>query len=248
MIERVTPDELNHYKRFYEVDGFVKIPSFFHKDEIDGLRAAAMRCYREAEDHQIQWCQGDFPALLFWPGKKLNRWVNEIAPVVRYLLGDDVLQLNNQYYFRLPGDGDQFAWHQDISFRIPKKNFKQIETGYLQTAIVVDEMGPHNGGIEFIEGSHLIGELELVPRDGTEQGLRNYGPDGRPPGDMYCAIAKPGDLLLWSVMVVHGSQPNQSNYSRGYFMNGFARESCIIDNDEFPHYLKGGELCNQSTR
>ena len=42
-----------------------------------------------------------------------------MVAIVEGLLGPEVKQLDDQIYFRLPGDPDSFAWHQDVMFRRP---------------------------------------------------------------------------------------------------------------------------------
>lgn len=224
--------------------GYARIPGYLEKSDIDRLRSESLMALTRlpASDPQRLQVRNGFPALLFWPNSLSSHMAKlsaALAPVVRAVLGDNVLQLNNQYYYRLPGDGDQFAWHQDVAFRIPREKFLRIEERYLQTAIIVDPMSSENGGIEFIPGSHLWGELKnMVPRDGTERGLREFN-RGHLAG--VTAVAEPGDLMLWSVMVVHGSQPNASNRPRSYLMNGFAAAEAVVDLD-FPWYLKHGRL------
>jgi ectoine hydroxylase-related dioxygenase (phytanoyl-CoA dioxygenase family) len=222
-----------------ENNGVAKIENVFGRDEINELRCKCWNAFREASCLDIQW-RGDFPALVFLREK---RWVDKFAKheklawIVKRILGPEVVQLNKQIYFRLPGDGDQFNWHQDITFRIPKQNFVGIEEGYIQTAIVVDPMTEDNSPIMFVHGSHQFGELDLVPRDGTEQGLREFRDNilGQP------MIANPGDVLVWNVCTVHGSRVNNSDRSRMYLMNGFAKKECVLD-QSYPTYLSEGEL------
>jgi hypothetical protein len=240
LVREVEAEEMLRVKEVFEQNGVARIGGLFDKSEIDALRAKAFLNFRKSADHQIQW-RGDFPALMFWP-TLLDEYSRALAPIVKQFLGPDVMQLNKQYYFRMPGDGDEFAWHQDICFRVPKEKFPRVEEGYLQTAIIVDKMDAENGGIRYVTGSHKMGELALVPRDGSEKGLRHYN------GDQFegpCASCNPGDLLLWSAMVVHGSEKNDSHRPRGYFMNGFAKRECVDASvTEFPAYMKGGKLCN----
>ncbi len=220
----------------YEELGVGLIKGWFSKKEIQRLRQLAFQAYRFSKEKDLQY-KGSSPALMFYP-PGLEEYTRRLQSIVQALLGDNVLQLNNQFYFRLPGDGDQFAWHQDICFRTPKEKFNQIETGYLQTAIIVDDMDLDNGPIEFVHGSHKWGEIDLVPRNNTETGLREYS-------DKYKGtplIARAGDVAIWSVMIVHGSQPNESNRSRMYYMNGFAKEECVDPSLKFGHYLKNGVL------
>src|SRR5690606_31530900 len=101
----------------------------------------------------------EFPGLLFWPSS-MSPHLSSVAKderlsnIVQYFLGPNVRWLNNQIYYRESGDGDEFAWHQDITFRTPANKFSGIETKYLQTIIVVDEITEDNGAVEFIYGSH----------------------------------------------------------------------------------------------
>lgn len=184
----------------------------------------------------------EWPALLFWPAE-ISPYLNmvrkdpRLQQIAKDVLGPDIVQLNNQIYYRLPGDGDQFTWHQDISFRTPREAFSQIEDGYLQTIIAIDGVDEHNGGVEFIPGSHKTGDQDLVPRDGTEKGLRRFERNGLRGRKM---SGNPGDVFVWSVMVVHGSEPNISDRSRMTYMNGFAKASSVSKSLGFPTYMKGG--------
>lgn len=228
---RIIPEHhLEIAKRSYEEQGVCVIHGVFDKQEIDALRTLAWNSFKVASEAHIQYKNGS-PALLFSP-KYLQKYTEAIRPIVQSFLGDRVVQLNRQYYFRLPGDGDEFAWHQDISFRIPADKFRGIESGYLQTAIIVDKQTDKNGGIEFVIGSHKQGELNLIPRDGSEDGLRKY--DNKFSGVVFAA--EPGDVMLWSVMTVHGSKQNNSDSYRSYYMNGFAKEECVDPSLGFPRY------------
>lgn len=228
---------VNNWKNTLDELGVVRIPSVFSKSEMDLLRALSWNSFKDSAQVNTQW-KREFPALVFWPKyTKIFHRDPRMVDIVSSVLGKNILQLNSQIYFRLPGDGDQFAWHQDITFRSPKECFNGIETGYLQTAIVIDDMTPDNGAIEFIHRSHREPDLNLIER-GTEDGLRKFSRGNRS-GTMYCANS--GDVVLWSVMIVHGSEPNVSTRSRMYYMNGFAKADCVTGID-FPWYLKDGKL------
>lgn len=226
----------------YRERGYAKIPGVFTKQETDRIRLEAYwlyRVFKEKKDSRLQMF-GLYPALLFWPND-LSDYLKEITNspdmrgIVSEFLGDSIYQLNNQIYFRESGDGDQFGWHQDISFRTPPEEFENIEESYLQTIICVDDMDD-NGAIEFIPGSHLWGNQNLIPRDNSEIGLRKFE-RGSWKGEK--VKAKSGDVLVWSVMVVHGSEPNISGRSRMNFMNGFAKQSAVKVKGKFPVYAIG---------
>lgn len=233
----------------YSVNGYARIPGVFSKQEADQIRSEAFLSLMKPNANDYLQLRNGFPALLFWPrslNSQMARYRNSrrLAEIVKFFLGDDVLQLNNQVYFRLPGDGDQFAWHQDVTFRTPAEDFQGIEEAYLQTIIVVDEITLENAPVLFVPGSHKLGHLDLIPRDNTEKGLRAYDP-GPWEGKADPLLGQPGDVLIWSVMSVHGSRPNLSNRSRMTYMNGFAKASAVRNNQKhgFPWYLKKGAIC-----
>jgi ectoine hydroxylase-related dioxygenase (phytanoyl-CoA dioxygenase family) len=140
-------------------------------------------------------------------------------------LGRDARQLNNQLYFRCPGDGDCFNWHRDTTFRTKEP------TDYLQTLIAVDPM-TDNGNIMFFKGSHLVEDYYAADKEHVRQAPKNTG---GPHHTFYC---EPGDVLIWDVRTVHASLPNESNSMRMTYMNGFG----VTDDEKWPVYLKDGVL------
>jgi ectoine hydroxylase-related dioxygenase (phytanoyl-CoA dioxygenase family) len=134
--------------------------------------------------------------------------------------------VNNQVYFREAGDKDQFAWHQDIMFREDSIFNEFVEEDYFQTIIAVDDIKEDNGAIEFIEGSHLGNIIDPT------SDLRKFDRNNLN-GVKYTATK--GSVLIWSVMIIHGSEPNQSNSNRMTYMNGFCRERAA---KSYPLYMK----------
>ncbi len=227
---------------YYHEHGIVRLPNVFTKEEVDKIRASALMSLRKPLQLQERDVDGVvFPALLFWPAKE-DAYLNQIrtdarlATIVKQFLGPNVKQLNNQIYYRLPGDKDQFAWHQDVTFRTPAHEFPGVEDKYLQTIIVVDPINEDNAAVEFIPGTHKQGDLGLIGRDGMQTGLREFKRLGKQGIKLY---ANPGDVLIWSVMIVHGSEENLSSTMRMTYMNGFAASDAAPN---YPMYLKDGDV------
>lgn len=220
---------LREYKKVYDKDGVVVIPNVFTNEEVQKMKSESYLAMRHSE---IEMRNGS-PAIMFWPSATntyLRDTMNDhrLSNIVRFFLGDNVKQLNNQVYFRLPGDGDEFAWHQDVRFRTPKEQYPGIESSYLQTIIAIDDITLDNSPVEFILGSHLGGVLE-------EKELRTFSRDGKSGKKFTC---KAGDMIIWSVMIVHGSEKNLSDKSRMTYMNGFAKADSAPD---WPMYLTNGK-------
>lgn len=152
----------------YATDGVVVIPGVFTKEECVRMKEEAYQALKTPNPyyrHQtINYTPQGHPSVLLWPSL-INPYLNQIRAdkrlqnIVRRFLGDEVKQLNNQVYFREPGDDDQFAWHQDIIFRIPKERHPNIAGNYIQTIIAIDDITKDNGAVEFIPGSHKGPEI-----------------------------------------------------------------------------------------
>lgn len=230
-------------KKEYEETGIVVIPSVFSSSECDQIKNSAY----SVTDEQIK--AAGYPhvpseqaynkkSLIFFPALA-NSYLNEIrtdqrmVELVQEFIGNDVRQINNQIYFRERDDLDEFAWHQDIIFRESEIFNNDVEADYFQTIIAIDDITEENGAIEFIEGSHK------TMRISKPANLRKFE-RGELKGKKY--IAKKGDVLIWSVMIVHGSESNKSNSDRMTYMNGFCRTKAA---KSYPHYMIQGQVVSQ---
>ena len=227
-------------RKDYEEKGVIVIPSVFTSAECDEIKRQAY----SVTDKQIT--EAGYPhvpseqiynkkSLIFFPALA-NDYINSIridnrmVELAREFIGDDIRQINNQIYFREKGDLDQFAWHQDIMFREGHLFNEEVMDDYFQTIIAVDDITEENGAIEFIEGSHKT--MRIPPPNNLRKFER-----GDLRGKKY--TVKKGDVLIWSVMIVHGSETNNSNSDRMTYMNGFCRTKASAG---YPHYLIGGKV------
>lgn len=222
-------------KEAFARDGVLRIPNVFTFTEAKNLKEAALKSYKEKQYKHVQEKSLMCPKIMFWP-QGLEDWMydDRLNFIAQEFLGFNLTQINSQVYFRFPYDGDQFAYHQDLMFR-PHEDFMNIEDGYLQTAIMMDDMDENNGGIRFVKGSHKQGDLKLFPR-GSEENLRVYSED-RFKGEVI--PCKAGDVLIWNLLVVHGSPQNTTTFHRMYFMNGLAKSSCVRST-QYPRYSIDG--------
>lgn len=186
-------------------EGVACVPQLFTQEEIARLRAESLLSLLEKP--QVEVING-FPTIMYNPPsdymQKLS-YDERIMTVARQHIKGEFSLETQQYYFHLPGDPDEFAWHTDERFRPGE------EDKYIQTAILVDDWTEENSAVEFCKGSHKKpfengGNLRKFIR-GDRRGEK--------------VLAKSGDLLIWSNMVVHGSERNQANYPRAYYMLGY---------------------------
>ena len=230
-------------RKEYKEKGVIVIPSVFSASECDQIKNSAYSVtddqikaagYRNIPSEQAY----NKKSLIFFPALA-HSYLNEIriskpmTELAREFIGDDVRQINNQIYFRETGDEDQFAWHQDIMFRESHLFSGDVIDDYFQTIIAVDDITEENGAIEFIEGSHKTMRID------PPKNLRKFD-RGDLRGTKY--TAKKGDVLIWSVMIVHGSERNNSNSNRMTYMNGFCRTKATRS---YPHYMIRGQVISQ---
>lgn len=198
--------DLQSFVRTCKRDGFARIKGVFTQEEVNRMRAEAILAVRG--DSSVEVRHG-YPTLLFFPKSNFFQdltWDKRLVDIVTAYYGHSDFELETQqYYFHLPGDPDEFAWHTDERFRPGVGNL------YLQTAIVVDPWTDENSAVEFIKGSHL---KEFTNTKDLRRFVR-----GDLRGDKL--HAEPGDVLTWSNTVVHGSERNSALYPRQYYMNGF---------------------------
>ena len=224
----------------YEEEGVVVIPSVFTAEECDRIKKEAYGItddqikaagYKHVPSEQAY----NKKSLIFFPALA-NSYLNDIRvdkrmrAIVHMFLGDEVRQINNQIYFREQADLDTFAWHRDTIFRESHVFTSDLATDYLQTVIAVDDITEDNSPVEFIQGSHKWPTFE------DPKNLRVFE-RGEHGGKKY--TAKKGDMMVWSVMIVHGSEENESTDSRMTYMNGFCRSRSA---SAYPDYLVDGKI------
>ncbi len=222
----------------FATHGWAHVPQVLTPPEVYHLRAAMFRA-AIAKKGQLQWRYVDgqpFPALLFWPAlvepyMDYVRLLPAVQRIVQALLGNQVKQLNNQIYYRLPGDTDAFAWHSDYIFRRRMSAGADLARQYVQTVLCVDDWTPDNGGLYF----HPAYDGPLAGEDFDQ--LR-AAPDVT--GATFVP-AQAGDMVLWNAKVPHASQPNISQHPRMTYMNGFAA-AAACEEGAWPWYIMDGQL------
>lgn len=149
-----------------------------------------------------------------------------ILQILEPFLGRDIKQIVNQLHWKPPGSQAEFAFHQDARFRRPREAFRNLLNSYVQTGIALDRHTRENGGMRFLPGSHLKGELaipapaKILEGAPDEAALRAAGLD---PAGLADLALEPGDIALWNLFLVHGSGANPGPGDRRLYINGYVR-------------------------
>lgn len=244
-----TPRASAEHVAAYRRDGFAVVRGVFGRGEVAALaqafdrqRAQALTkgrswrhgnlCYRLADDPAVgpvvtmaQWAAYHDPVLARF------RIDTRVLDIVAPLVGRDLKQIINQCHWKAPGAvAVDFNFHQDVRFRRPRSAFRDLDTGYVQTAIAVDPHRRANGAMRIAPGSHLLGELPEMA-EGTVLGqgrgdaaLRAVGID---PASLIDLELDPGDVAMWHPYTVHGSGPSAGTDERRFYLNSYVRaDSC----------------------
>jgi ectoine hydroxylase-related dioxygenase (phytanoyl-CoA dioxygenase family) len=214
-------------------DGFAVVRGLLGPDEVEQVQAAFDRLLDRARRlpddatpggahfvrqhhpfrlHRVVWCGGAEPVLARYGADP--RFLSIAAEV---LGSRQLVQLIQQAHYKLPGDGVDFAWHQDASNRRYGKLFDDVggNGSFVQMALAVDPMTPSNGPLRMIPGTHRLGfvadpDTGAVPAEHLQ---------------LHRAVdvqLQPGDLAVFGPFVLHGSPPNRSDRPRRLFLQGYA--------------------------
>jgi ectoine hydroxylase-related dioxygenase (phytanoyl-CoA dioxygenase family) len=207
--------------------------------EADKVYAAGLKHHASFRDRNLYFEVIDDPAV----GRRIVAqahwfsWINprlealrrdpRIGRILEPLLGRDIKQIANQIHWKPPtAKFTSYRFHQDLKFREKPEDFQDIAHSSINVGLAIDGQGVENGGLQIFPGSHKHGYLGLSD-DGPimvgttqEDELRRAGLD--PKAALTCELV-PGDLVLWTLLTVHGSGPNRSGRERRFNINSYVR-------------------------
>ena len=237
-------DDLADYWR----DGYAIIRGFFNADEIAEIGAAVDQLHAEGLSHGRSFRHGNLfynvaagtdgeplVRMVQWPSYHqpvLNRVRLDtgIAELLEPLIGRNLKQIINQIHWKAPGSLGDFAWHQDSKSRRPPSAFRNLAHSYVQTGLALDPHTPESGCLRFIPGSHLRGDLRInCETHSLGIAMKDAALDavGLSADGAIDLLLEPGDFVLWSPYLVHGSGTNRSDHKRRFYINGYVRaEDC----------------------
>lgn len=237
-------DSDRQYISDYWRDGYAVIRGQFSPREIAAIAAAADQVHDEGIGHGRSFRHGN----LFYnvataadgePMVRMVQWPSyhqpalddvrldpRLAGLLEPLVGPDLKQIINQLHWKAPGSLGDFAWHQDSRSRRPASAYRNLANSYVQAGLAIDPHNPQAGGMRFIPGSHLRGDLGMdCSRKALGTPLLNEALEavGLSAADAIDLVLEPGDLAIWSPYLVHGSGENRSGHKRRFYINGYVR-------------------------
>ena len=243
----LTANEARQVAERYREEGYAIIRGFLDPDEIDALQAETRRVYEEGLTHRATFRHGNL-CFEILPEEDFGRryviqvhwqaWISayfeafrrrqEYFAVLEPILGRDIKQVAQQIHWKPPGANvTGYRFHQDLRFRDPS-SYDDVAFNTVTTGLAIDRATRENGCLQVIPGSQKMGYLGLSD-DGDGQIMKGLTAEeelkavGIDPNDAVALEMEPGDLVLWSLLTVHGSMPNHSAQDRAFAISSYVR-------------------------
>ncbi len=202
--------------------GFLLLPSLFDADELALIRAASLRMAARRGPEVV--AEDDDPTIV-----KMIFGVHEnddvLARVARHprlvepaeqLLGERVHLFQSRINVKRPFRASGWAWHQDFNQWYRMDGMRTPRA--LIAGIFVDDVNPCNGPMLAIPGSHRRGHIvndasmeitdSIVEEAANEHGIEPL-------------MGAPGTVILFHCLLIHGSAPNITPWTRTIFYLNF---------------------------
>jgi ectoine hydroxylase-related dioxygenase (phytanoyl-CoA dioxygenase family) len=238
-----TPGEPEAIAECFHEHGYAVVKNVFNTDEVTALKRATDRVKRQGvkvgksfrHGNLGYWIKDD-PRIgtnvigMQWPSYneavlELHRRDPRMLALLEPLIGCNIRQIVNQLHWKTPGSTFAVSFHRDRINRRPAEAFRALATSYVQTATVIDPMTADNGALLVAPGSHLRKPRSVHPGTGNFVAgnvSRAYlSNEGFCDADLVPIYAEPGDVALWHVDTIHGSEMNESGQDRCLYINGY---------------------------
>ena len=231
----------------YWEKGYAIVRGLFSKEKMTEVQAQTQRIYEEGLKHHASYRHKNLYFDILpesHAGKRYvlqAHWFSWISPffeelrrdpaylkLLEPLLGCDIKQIVQQIHWKPPGAGlTGFRFHQDLRFRERRDAYRDIMASYVTTGLAIDPATKENGCLRVIPESHKMGYLGLSDDGGAlmkgATSSKELEAAGLDPSRIVDLELEPGDIALWGLLTVHGSQPNKSANDRAFALASYAR-------------------------
>lgn len=232
----------------YESEGYAIIRGFFEPDVAQELKRKSDELYLVGIQHPVTYRHGNL-AYEILPEKHFgsryliqaywfawaDRYFDELRSRPEYLellrpqLGVNVKQVTQQIHWKPPGARiSGYRFHQDLMFREAKHAYDDVVRDTVTIGVAIDKATKENGCLRVVPGSHKLGYLGLSDNGSgsimkgltLEDELVGVGID---PANIVDVELEPGDAVMWGLLTVHGSLPNESSKDRAFALSSYVR-------------------------
>lgn len=191
----------------YHADGYT-----FPLRVLDPDKAATYRRRLEASQAALG---GRFSGIYTQKPHVLFTWLAELASepavldLVEPIVGPDILLWSTEFFIKQPGDGRYVPWHVDDTYW-------HIEPEIQTTVwIALSDVGPDNGPLRYITGSHLDARKPVISAPSADNMLISgqvaQGVDERRAVDV---LLRAGEAAVHDSRTLHASNRNTGSDAR----------------------------------
>jgi ectoine hydroxylase-related dioxygenase (phytanoyl-CoA dioxygenase family) len=242
-------DANRHYVAHYWEHGYAVVRGLFTPAEMQEAQRESRRIYEEGlkhhatyRDHNVLFeilpesfagqryvLQAHWYAWFSPLFEKMRRDPRVLA-VMEPLLGNDIKQVAQQIHWKPPGATRRsgYRFHQDLRFRDRNDVYRDLMTSYINTGLAIDPATTENGCLQVFPDSHKLGYLGLSDDGPIMKGstqAHELVAAGLDPAKVVNLELEPGDLALWGLLTVHGSNANQSQKDRAFAIQSYVKAS-----------------------
>ena len=232
----------------YESEGYAIIRGFFEPDVAQELKRKSDELYSVGIQHPVTYRHGNL-AYEILPEKHFgtryliqaywfawaDRYFDELRSRPEYLellrpqLGENVKQVTQQIHWKPPGARiSGYRFHPVLMFREAKHAYDDVVRDTVTIGVAIDKATKENGCLRVVPGSHKLGYLGLSDNGSgsimkgltLEDELVGVGID---PANIVDVELEPGDAVMWGLLTVHGSLPNESSQDRAFALSSYVR-------------------------
>ncbi|MEO8856889.1 MAG: phytanoyl-CoA dioxygenase family protein [Burkholderiaceae bacterium] len=248
MIQNQAAATQKHVGHYWE-HGYAVVRGVFSKAEMAAVQAESRRIYALASEHHATYRHKNLLYEILpeaYAGQRYvlqAHWIAWVSPlferlrrdprvlaIMEPLLGPDIKQVAQQIHWKPPGATQRtgYRFHQDLRFRERQDAFSDLMGSYINTGLAIDRATSENGCLQVFPGSHKLGYLGLSDdgpiMKGTTQ-TEELVAAGLQPDKVVDLELEPGDLALWGLLMVHGSNANNSQHDRAFQIQSYVRAS-----------------------
>lgn len=186
----------------FRSDGYIVKRHFFSPEEV----ARAVNIVTDAQPKggvksRLDKIGLTFKENIYYDNPTVQKFISQkkIVDLLAPLIGPDFWVRWDQLVSKAPG-GAEFPWHQD-------NGYNNLKDEHYQLWIALTPSHPENGGLWLIPGSHKKG---LLPHRSVD---KHKVWSGRVDHEVPI-IADPGDVVVFSSLMLHRTTPNTVSYPR----------------------------------
>jgi len=154
-----------------------------------------------------------------------------ILDYVEDLLGPNFFQWGGQFFLKEPKDGSVVPWHQDAQY------WPLFPANAVTVWLALYDTNEENGAMRVVKGSHIQGEFKHHTNKAQNLVLdQEVSNDQIKQDDIISLNLKAGEISLHNDALLHGSEPNISNYRRCGLTMRFSPVNVKADLSIWPHF------------